>query len=254
MENSTNSTVLITGCSSGYGLATAKLFLERGWNVIATMRTLRDDLLPKSDSLRILPLDITDPDSIANVVRQVGPIDVLVNNAGIGLVGALESTPLSVTRQIFETNVFGLMAMCQAFAPQFRTRKSGVIVNVTSSVTLTPMPLVTTYAASKKAAQGFSESLSFELGHFGVRVKIVEPGYAPTTNFGNNMIVKLEEVISPEYVPFATPVLNSFVGVTQVTQESDVAEAIWEAVFDQSGKLHYPAGPDAVALAANSRR
>ena len=104
---------------------------------------------------------------------------MLVNNAGIGVVGAFEATPMAHVREVFETNTFGVMAMCQAVIPQFRARRSGTIVNVTSSVTLAPMPLAAAYTASKPAIEGFTGSLAHELGAFGVRVKLVEPGYAP---------------------------------------------------------------------------
>src|SRR6185503_20896216 len=113
-------TVLITGCSSGYGLETARHFLSKGWNVVATMRTPRADDLPRSERLRILPLDVTKADSIAAALDASGPIDVLVNNAGIGLLGAFEVTPMATTREVFETNTFGVMAMTQAVIPQFR--------------------------------------------------------------------------------------------------------------------------------------
>src|SRR5688572_27851780 len=170
-------TVLITGCSSGYGLETARHFLAMGWNVIATMRTPREDVLPRSERLRILALDVTSPDSIAAALAASGPIDVLVNNAGIGLLGAFEATPMSTVREVFETNTFGAMAMTQAVLPQFRARRSGVVVNVTSSATLAPMPLVAVYTASKMAIEGFTASLALELEGFNVRVKLVEPGY-----------------------------------------------------------------------------
>ena len=149
-------TVLITGCSSGYGLETARHFLARGWKVIATMRTPRSGILPNSDRLRMLPLDVTSPESIATAINSAGPIDVLVNNAGIGVIGALEATPMSKTRQVFETNTFGVIAMTKAVVPQFRARRSGVIVNVTSSTTLAPMPLASVYTASKMAIEGFT--------------------------------------------------------------------------------------------------
>ncbi len=137
-----NKTVLITGCSSGYGLETARHFHAMGWNVIATMRTLREDVLPRSERLRVLALDVTDPERIATVLSESGPIDVLVNNAGIGLASAFEATPMATVREVFETNTFGVMAMTQAVIPKFRERRSGVIVNVSSSATLAPMPLV----------------------------------------------------------------------------------------------------------------
>src|SRR6187399_534742 len=125
-------TILITGCSSGYGLETARHFHARGWNVIATMRTPNAGVLPSGERLRVLPLDITEPASIAAALRESGPIDVLVNNAGIGLFGAFEVTPMTTIREVLETNTFGVMAMTQAVVPQMRARRSGVIVNVTS--------------------------------------------------------------------------------------------------------------------------
>src|SRR5688572_7132640 len=179
-------TVLITGCSSGYGLETARHFHAQGWNVVATMRTPREDVLPRSDRLRVIALDVTKPESIAAALEASGPIDVLVNNAGIGLMGAFEATPMATVRELFETNTFGTMAMTQAVLPQFRARRAGVIVNVTSSVSLAPMPLVGAYKASKDAVEGFSESLTFELAEFGIGIKLVEPGYCPTTRFSEN--------------------------------------------------------------------
>ena len=128
-------TVLITGCSSGYGLETARYFHAQGWNVIATMRTPREDILPRSERLRVLALDVTKSESIAAAIEACGAVDVLVNNAGIGVVGVFEATPMATVREVFETNTFGVMAMTQAILPQFRARRSGVVVNVTSSAT-----------------------------------------------------------------------------------------------------------------------
>lgn len=242
-------TVLITGCSSGYGLATARHFHAQGWKVIATMRTPREDTLPASDRLLVLPLDVTKPESIAAALERSGPIDVLVNNAGIGVVGAFEATAMSHVRKVFETNTFGVMAMTQAVIPQFRARRSGVIVNVTSSVTLTPMPLAAAYTASKMAIEGFTGSLAHELQAFGVSVKLVEPGYAPTTRFAENTDVRVEDLIPEAYATFAQPIFAGFAKPALVTKETDVAEAVWEAANDVSGQLRFPAGADAVALA-----
>lgn len=245
-------TVLITGCSSGYGLETARHFHAKGWNVVATMRAPRADVLPKSDHIRVLPLDVTKPESIAAALKASGPIDALVNNAGIGLLGAFEATPMAHTRKIFDTNTFGVMAMTQAVIPQFRTRKAGVIVNVTSSVTLAPMPLVAAYTASKTAIEGFTGSLAHELQAFDVRVKLVEPGYAPTTRFAENSDLRVEDLIPDAYAPFAKPIFAAFAKPQLVTTEADVADAVWRAANDMSGQLRFPAGPDAVALAKAS--
>lgn len=242
-------TVLITGCSSGYGLETARHFHSQGWNVIATMRTPREEILPRSERLRVLPLDVTKPDSISAALDASGPIDALVNNAGIGVVGAFEATPMLQVRKVFETNTFGVMAMTQAVIPQFRTRRSGVVINVTSSVTLASMPLAAAYTASKTAIEGFTGSLAHELRSFNVRVKLVEPGYAPTTRFAHNTEVRIEDLIPEAYASFAQPVFAAFERPALVTTESDVAEAVWNAANDASEQLRFPAGADAVALA-----
>lgn len=241
-------TVLITGCSSGYGLATARRFHDQGWNVIATMRTPREDVLPRSERLCVAPLDVTKPESIAAAVAAAGPIDVLVNNAGIGVIGALEATSMAKAREVFETNTFGVMAMTQAVVPQFRRRGSGVIVNVTSSVTLAPMPLASVYTASKMAIEGFTASLEHELRALGVGVKLVEPGYGPTTRFTQNSDLDLADAIPEAYQAFAQPILEAFAQPALTTTEADVADAVWRAATDANGPLRYPAGPDAVAL------
>ena len=241
-------TVLITGCSSGYGLETARHFIAQGWSVIATMRTPRHDLLPASDRLRVLALDVTRAESIAAALEASGPLDVLVNNAGIGLFGAFEATPMATVRELFETNTFGVMAMTQAVIPQFRSRRAGVIVNVTSSATLAPMPLVAAYTASKTAIEGFTASLAHELGAFDVQVKLVEPGYAPTTRFTANGETRMHGLIPEAYAPFAQRIFASLTQTTAVTKESDVAEAVWRAATDTKGRLHFPAGADALAL------
>lgn len=242
-------TVLITGCSSGYGLEIARHFLARQSTVIATMRTPRAGVLPESPNLRILPLDVTDEQSIAAALAAAGPVDVLVNNAGIGVVGAFEATPMSHVRSVFETNTFGVMSMVQAVIPQMRERRSGVIVNVTSSVTLAPMPLAAAYTASKQAIEGFTGSLAHELAYFGVRTRLVEPGYAPTTRFGQNTSISVEDLIPDSYAPFAAPIFAAFAQPAATTREQDVAEAVWTAVNDVGDRLRYPAGADAVALA-----
>lgn len=242
--------ILITGTSSGYGLEIARHFLRKGWHVIATMRTPDAGALPPSEDLRILPLDVTDEESIAAAMSAAGPVDVLVNNAGIGVVGAFECTPMSHIRKVFETNTLGTMAMCQAVIPQMRERRSGVIVNVTSSVTLAAMPLAAAYTASKQAIEGFTGSLAHELGHFGIRAKLVEPGYAPTTRFAQNSGVRVEDLISPPYADFAKPIFEGFAAPALTTKEADVAETVWQAVNDRSGRLHFPAGADALALHA----
>jgi NAD(P)-dependent dehydrogenase (short-subunit alcohol dehydrogenase family) len=233
--------------------AKARHFHTQGWKVVATMRRPRTDLLPASERLRVLPLDVTDPRSIAAALEAAGPIDVLVNNAGIGLFGAVEATPMATVREVFETNTFGTMAMTQAVIPQFRARRAGMIVNLTSSATLAPMPMVAVYTASKTAVEGYTASLAFELEEFGVRVRLVEPGYGPSTRFASNGGARMQGLVPEAFAPFAQRIYGSFTDVSTFTTEADVAQAVWRAANDGSGQLHFPAGADAVALARRSR-
>ena len=244
-------TVLITGCSSGFGLEIAKDFLGRGWQVIATMRTPREDVLPRSKRLRVLPLDVTDPRSIRALIDAAGPIDALVNNAGIGLLNALEGTSMDAARDVFETNTLGTIAMTQAVLPQFRQRRGGVIVNVTSSVTLKPLHLLSVYTASKAAVNAFTESLALELAPFNVRVRLVLPGRAPETRFGENARSRVQGGFPEAYSGLGQKVFQSWSQSTDpVTHTSDVTEAVWWAVNDPASPVRLPAGADAVALAA----
>jgi len=245
-------TVLITGCSSGYGLATARYFHEQGWNVVATMRAPRPELLPRSERLRVVALDVTDDSSIAAAIEASGSVDVLVNNAGIGLFGAFELTPMATVREVFETNTFGTLAMTQAVLPQFLARRAGTIVNVTSSATLAPMPLVAVYTASKTAIEGFTASLSFELAEFNVQVKLVEPGYCPHTSFASNGGSRMAGLITQPYAPLAERTFAALGQVSQTTTAEDVAEGVWRAANDTTQTLRFPAGPDAVALARSA--
>lgn len=241
-------TILITGCSSGFGVVTAQTFLERGWKVIATMRSPSDDVLPRSEHLRVLALDVTDANSIARAVESAGPIDVLVNNAGIGVLGALEGTTLDTVRAVFDTNTFGTIAMTQAVLSQFRLRRAGVVINVTSSVTLLPLPLLSVYTASKAAVNAFTESLALELQQFDVRAHLVLPGRAPETRFGANAQPRMQGAIPEPYAALAKQVFEAWGENTLVTHAIDVAEAVWRAANDASCPLRLPAGADALAL------
>lgn len=246
-------TVLITGCSSGFGLETARYFLDKGWNVIATMRTPREDLLPSSERLRVLPLDVSDAASIHDALAAAGPIDVLVNNAGIGLLGALESQSMDVVRDIFETNTLGTIAMTQAVIPQFRERGEGVVVNVTSTVTLRPLPLLPVYTASKAAVNAFTESVALELEPLGVRVRLVLPGMAPETRFGANATPRSMQGEAPEvYAGLMQQVMAGFQNPGPITRSIDVAEAVWRAATDPAVPMRLPAGEDAKLWASEA--
>ncbi|ARE78519.1 SDR family oxidoreductase [Streptomyces sp. NPDC059558] len=244
-------TVLITGTSSGYGRETALYFHEQGWNVIATMRTPRAGILPESDRIRVLELDVTRPETITAALEAAGPVDVLVNNAGVPSIGVFEGTPMARVREVFETNTFGVMAVTQAVLPGFRERGSGVVVNVTSSVVLGHMPLTAVYKASKTAVEGFTASLALELEPFGVRARTVEPGACFTTNFGTRATSdgSPDELVPAPYAEFTKKVLADFANQDLYTTERDVAETVWRAAHDTTGRLRFPAGADAVRLA-----
>ncbi len=244
-------TILITGCSSGFGLATARYFLDRDWTVIATMRTPRTDVLPASERLRIVTLDVTDAASIARAVDSAGPVDALVNNAGAGLMGVLEGVSMDATRQLFDLNTFGTMAMAQAMMPGFRRQASGVIVNVSSAVTLKPLPLLSAYTASKAAVEAFSDSLALEAAPFGVRVRLVLPGRAPETSFGAAARARSQHGIPEAYAGWAKQVFSA-PPPADCTTADDVAAAVWWAVTDRSSPDRIPAGSDAVQLAGQS--
>lgn len=247
-------TAMITGCSSGFGLETARYFLGHGWNVIATMRNPRAGILPDNDRVRLLALDVANGDSIAQAVAEAGPIDVLVNNAGIGWLNAIEGTSMEMVRHIFETNTFGTIAMTKAVLPQFRERRSGVVVNVTSATTLIPMHLLSIYTASKAAINAFTESLALELEQFNVRARLVIPGRSPTTSFSETArsAVAGQGGFPPAYADLVQSVFARHAAGPQneVTYPQDVAEAIWRAATDSAAPVRLPAGADAVALAA----
>ncbi len=247
-------TILITGCSSGFGVEIARFFVEKGWRVVATMRTPRADILPVSDNLTVVKLDVRDPASIRAALDQAGPIDVLVNNAGIGWMNVVEGTPGDTLRDLFETNTFGTIAMMQAVLPQFRERREGVIVNVSSGVTLKPLPLLAAYTASKAAVNAFTESAAIELAPYGIRLRLVLPGRAPDTSFSQTARGRLQDEggFPAPYADFVKEIFGARErqGDGLVTHPSDVVAAVWRAATDPSSPMRIPAGADAVALAA----
>ncbi len=249
------SKILITGCSSGFGLEAAKLFLERGWDVVATMRNPEDGLLPKSDRLQILPLDVTNAASIAKAVADAGSIDVLVNNAGYAAPAPIELIGIDQARALFETNTFGTLAVMQAVLPAYRERGSGVIINVSSSTTLRPMPLLGIYRASKAAVNAFTESLALEMKSFGVSVHVVLPGRSPETKFGENAFPHARGIDHPAYAP----IFQQFMATVResggpITYSSDVAEALWRISNDPASPITVAAGADAEAWFAEAHK
>ncbi|MDA2892092.1 SDR family oxidoreductase [Mycolicibacterium sp. BiH015] len=253
-SRSETQTILITGSSSGIGRATARLFLAKGWNVVATMRSPENETeLTGFDNALVTRLDVQDAASITAAVEagleRFGRLDVLMNNAGYGAYGPLEATPMDKIERQFGVNVFGLLATTKAVLPHFRANRGGTIVNVSSMGGRITFPLGTLYHGTKFAVEGLSESLHYELAPFGVRVKIVEPG-GVRTDFGGRSFDFSNDPDLTEYQPLVEALLASL-GPMMDEGGSDaetIAGAIFDAVTDGTDTLRYVAGADAVAL------
>jgi NAD(P)-dependent dehydrogenase (short-subunit alcohol dehydrogenase family) len=245
-------TVLITGASSGFGKETAKLFHQQGWNVVASMRSPElETELNLLDNVLISKLDVTSTASIqlavSEAIAKFGSIDVLVNNAGYGAIGALEaSTEEQVHRQL-DVNLFGLINVTKAVLPGMRKQQSGVIVNISSVGGRITFPFSSLYHATKFAVEGLTESMQYELNPLGIKLKIVEPGGYKTDFAGRSLSLFSADGMEDYNAPF-----NRFVGTIEHWPMSEnigeVAEMIYEAATDGSEKLRYPIGHDAVQL------
>ena len=243
--------VLITGCSTGFGRATAVELTKRGHEVLSSARrpeTLDD--LDVSDKLR---LDVDDDASVADAVKQVGRIDALVNNAGFGITGPIEHVPLPEFRRMFETNVVGAVRMIQAVLPQMRERGSGTIVNVTSLAGLVTPPTGGAYSATKHALEAVSEALHYEVGHFGIRIALVEPGFFETDFQGKEPRFGLDAPPYDELDRQWAVAFEKLRGGGPAEGAEPVAQVIADAVEGTEQKLRWPVGADAeMVLAARS--
>ena len=224
--------VLITGASSGIGAATARLFAARGFTTLATMRSPHDDALH---------LDVTDPASItacvATVMQRHGRIDVLVNNAGYGLIGPLEGLTAHQIRRQFDTNVLGLIAVTQAVIPHMRAVHRGSIINVASIGGRMAFPFSSAYHATKFAVEGLSESLRFELAPFGIHVRVVEPG-GIRTDFGSR---SMELAVAAPYDHISRRMLALYRDRQDALPGPErVAETILRAAKSTSRRLRWP--------------
>jgi len=248
-------TILITGASTGIGKATAELFFQRGWNVVATMRT------PKSERQDprwlVLPLDVTDAAAVAAALKQAtaryGRIDALVNNAGYSLVGTFESMDEDKIRRQFETNVFGLMRVSRAVLPQFRAQGAGTLINVASMGGRLTFPFYSVYHATKWAVDGFSESLAFELEPLGIQVKIIEPGAIKTDFYERSADFTHDRALTAYNALVDKGMRRMNKAGAKGAPPSKVAEAIWDAATDGSTRLRYVVGSDAKGLLAMRR-
>jgi NAD(P)-dependent dehydrogenase (short-subunit alcohol dehydrogenase family) len=244
-----NKSAIVTGCSSGIGRATALELTARGYEVVATARRLES--IADLGVARTLTLDVDSDESVAATQAAVGPVDVLVNNAGFGIEGPVEEVPLADVRRAFETNFFGAARMIQAFVPSMRERGSGTIVNVTSVAGIVGGPLGGFYSATKFALEALSESLHLEVGHYGVRVLVVEPG-AIETRFGDNMVD-----LRGQPGPYAE-LAKLWEGATGILGGDGpppgpelVATKICDALDEEHGPLRLPVGADAELVAAS---
>jgi NAD(P)-dependent dehydrogenase (short-subunit alcohol dehydrogenase family) len=238
--------VLVTGAARAIGAATAHVFSERGWEVVATAR--RPELLAEVPATVRLPLDVTDDGWVRACLEEAGPIDVLVNNAAISEPGPLERYPIDRFRAVLETNTVGALRMVQAVVPGMRGRGGGAIVNVSSVNGRVASPLGGAYAASKFALEAMSEALHFELGHFGIRVVIVEPGFiAPGMKPGAEWGM---EASYDELVRQWASVDSSLLGDEGRPGPEIVGEAIHRAVTTEDPRLRWPVGADAELVLA----
>ena len=252
--------VLITGCSTGIGLRTAVAFAEHGDTVVASMRnTGKADGVRKAAAdagvdVDVVALDVTDAASaeaaVAGALERHGRIDVLVNNAGVGLSGTVEDFPEDQARASFETNVWGALRMIRLVLPGMRAKGSGVIVNVSSVIGRLPsFPVYGFYAAGKHALGALSESLAGEVASFGIRVLCIEPGYYTTalTETVDQLAAQLDP--SSPYADMSAFMLDFTKGLLENGGDpADVADAIVAAVDDPASPLHVHVGDDATAF------
>jgi NAD(P)-dependent dehydrogenase (short-subunit alcohol dehydrogenase family) len=244
-------TIFITGTSTGLGKATAKLFQQRGWNVIATMRNIEmENELSQLKNVTLLALDVTNPEQIKTTVAKaisLYTIDVVFNNAGYGLMGALEAySDEQIFKQI-NTNLLGVIRVAHAFIPHFREKKSGLFISTTSMGGFLGFPLHSIYHATKFGIEGWSESMSFELSLHNIAIKTVAPG-ATATDFLNRSLEKSRH--------FAYKALeDELFGSTDAMMDAavppeQVAEVVYEAATDGRDQIRYLAGEDTKALYA----
>jgi NAD(P)-dependent dehydrogenase (short-subunit alcohol dehydrogenase family) len=233
--------VLVTGAARAIGAATARVLSERGFEVVATAR--RPELLAEVPASQRLALDVTDEESVRACVEAAGAIDVLVNNAAISEPGPLERYPIDRFRAVLETNVVGALRMVQAVVPGMRERGSGTVVNVSSVNGRVAGPLGGAYAASKFALEAMSETLHFELGHFGIRVVVIEPGFIapgmkPSAEWGM-------EAPYDELARQWSGADSSLLAGEGRPPPEVVGEAIHRAVTTDTPALRWPVGADA---------
>jgi NAD(P)-dependent dehydrogenase (short-subunit alcohol dehydrogenase family) len=248
-------TIFITGASSGLGKAAAKLFVQNGWKVIATMRNpAAETELTEIENITLLPLDVLDPEQIEATVTHVlatEDVDIVFNNAGYGLTGPFEGTSDEQIVHQLNTNLLGVMRVTKAFIPHFREKKSGLFITTTSIGGLVAFPFNSVYHATKWALEGWSESLHFELSKFGIGIKTVSPGGILTDFAGRSLTIATHEAyaepVGKVFATFSNPERRA-----NYSTAEQIAEVVFEAATDGKTQLRYVAGKD--AQASYSRR
>lgn len=248
-------TILITGSSTGIGRSSAKYFQEKGWNVVATMRSPQKETeLNTLDNVLVSRLDVQDQESIEATfkaaIERFGKIDVVLNNAGYGLMGTFESVNRESIQRQFDVNVFGLFDVTRAAMPHFRENKSGTFINISSVGGRMTFPLISLYHSTKFAVEGFSESLQYELAPLGIKVKVVEPGGVATDFGGRSMDFQHNESLT-EYNSMVQHMMGNMQEMMKpenMSTPEQIAEVIYQAATDESDQLRFRAGADAHQL------
>ncbi|HEY0299499.1 MAG TPA: SDR family oxidoreductase [Arachidicoccus sp.] len=238
-------TIFITGASSGIGKATATYFADKGWNVIATMRNPQAAMdLTEYKNITLLRLDITRPDQITETVEKairLGNVDVVLNNAGYGIVGAFEGTDDNEIERIVNTNLLGVIRVTKAFLPHFREKKNGTFITVSSEGGLIAYPFFSLYHATKWAIEGWTESLSFELNPLGIQIKTVQPGPTKTDFGGRSLVTASHQAYDATFRKFSGAFLSEE-AIDNFPPVETVSEVIYEAATDGKNQLRYLAG------------
>ncbi|MGI9009616.1 MAG: SDR family oxidoreductase [Nitrososphaeraceae archaeon] len=251
---------LITGCSSGIGYETSILFAKNGFRTYATMRNtdkgdkLREIAEKENLDLKIIKLDVTDDYSIKNaideIVQETNRIDVLVNNAGNNIAGAVEDLSIEEFKEQFETNFFGLIRVTKVVLPIMRKQNNGIIVNLSSIAGKMAIPLNSAYVSSKFAVEGFSESIRYELEDFGIKVILIEPGVIKS-NFYENIKMSKNSLMDPKsaYQPITQKIFEAFLPMLEYAFPTKiVADVILEAVNSDNPNIRYAVGDDAKSI------
>lgn len=241
-------TVFITGAASGIGRTTAEFFATKGWNVAATVRREAQlETFRHLPNVRTYLLEVTDFAQVSTVaervIRDYGKVDVVVNNAGFAQYGPLETSSMAQIKAQFETNYFGVVAVCKAFIPHLREQRSGTIVNVASLSAKMGFPIFSVYSSSKAAVATLSEALAIELAPFQIKIKAIFPGTHATQIFN-----KMDAGLTGDYeayLPYIRNFMDAQQGVTKVSAPSDIAALIWQAATDHRELYEYIGGHDA---------